>query len=294
MSQIAVVVPTMGSRCEIYEQFLAAWRTLFAKHSVCLVMVRDGDTPLLNVDGVMADIYAESLMGEDYDLLYTHNDGVRNAGFYYVAKHLPEVEVIITLDDDVLPIDDPIQAHLDALALRVPVSWLSTASEFMRGFPYGIRDEAEVVLSHGVWEGVKDWDAPTQLVNGNRDADFYRGPIPKGVYYPMCGMNLAFKRKLLPWMYFAPMGPRVHLDRFADIWCGIESKRVIDNEGWAVVTGYATVRHERASNVWSNLQKEARGLALNESYWRGDTTDPYFVEYSTQRTRWQKVMAQWN
>jgi len=252
--------------------------------------VQDGDTPLLQVDGETESICVETVMGDKYRLLYNHNDGVRNAGFYYVARALPQIEVIITLDDDVAPIGDTIQDHLDALDMYVPVSWMSTASEFMRGFPYGVRDEAEVVLSHGVWNGVRDWDAPTQLVRGNREVNFYRGPIPKGVFYPMCGMNLAFKRKLLPWMYFAPMGPRVGMDRFADIWCGIESKRVIDDKGWAVVSGYATVLHERASNVWSNLQKEARGLELNERFWQGDVEDPYFDEYRERREQWQGAM----
>jgi reversibly glycosylated polypeptide/UDP-arabinopyranose mutase len=146
------------------------------------------------------------------------------------------------------------------------------------------------VLSHGVWEGVADWDAPTQLVLGARPVTFYRGPIPKGVYYPMCGMNLAFARKLLPWMYFAPMGPRMGLDRFADIWCGIESKRAIDAHGWAVVSGYATVYHSRASNVWANLQKEAKGLPLNEGFWQGECDDPYFACYAGQYAAWQEAI----
>jgi reversibly glycosylated polypeptide/UDP-arabinopyranose mutase len=294
MSKVAVVVPTIPQRAAIYEQFLSIWHMTFAKHDIMLIQVLDGDEPTVTVDiGAGTPQPAHVVMGEDYDLLYNHNDGVRNAGFYYIAKHLPHIETIITLDDDVLPVGDPIQDHLDALDMRVPVSWLSTASEFMRGFPYGVRGEAEVVLSHGVWEGVKDWDAPTQLVNGNRDVNFYRGPIPKGIHYPMCGMNLAFKRKLLPWMYFAPMGPRVGMDRFADIWCGICSKRVIDARGWAVVSGYATVLHERASNVWSNLQKEARGLAYNETFWAGTSDDAYFVEYQALRARWEMAIQQW-
>ncbi len=164
---------------------------------------------------------------------------------------------------------------------------MGTCTPFPRGVPYNVRSEAEVVLSHGIWHGVKDWDAPTQLVLGNRDVTFYKGAIPKDVLYPMCGMNIAFKAKMLPYMYYAPMGHRVGLDRFADIWLGIESKKIIDKKGWAVVTGYAAVRHERASNVFVNLIKEAKGLGLNEEYGK----DEYFKLYKRQRERWQKYVS---
>jgi len=151
-----------------------------------------------------------------------------------------------------------------------------------------VREEAEVVLSHGIWEGDKDYDAPTQITQGNKECQFYQGAIPRGIYYPMCGMNIAFKRKLLPYMYFAPMGPRVGLDRFADIWCGIESKRVIDKNGWAVVSGYATVLHNKASNVYTNLTKEAKGIGWNEEFWKGKGNNSYFKLYRKNRKRWEE------
>lgn len=293
---IVVVVPTI--RPESFERFKDAWRDLFLKHSVDLLSVWDGDNPHLERESYYADDpyfgwSVEDIMGGDANLIYNKNDGCRNLGFWYVAKFLPDVKYIITLDDDVLPVGDTIQDHIDALNMRVPVSWITTGDKYTRGFPYCVREEAEVVLSHGVWNGVKDWDAPTQLVMGNPDMNFYKGSIPKGVYYPMCGMNIAFKRKLLPYMYYAPMGYRVGMDRFADIWCGIESKRVIDKNGWAVVTGYASVQHDRASNVFKNLQKEAKGLELNETYWKGEEKDPYFKLYKKKRTRWERLMRRY-
>lgn len=284
---IAVVVPTI--REDRWKVFRDSWSELFDKHEVKLITVWDGDTPDVSIDGVhLADI--NHIMGDDADLIFNRNDGVRNLGFAYVAKYLPEVEYIITLDDDVLPVGDTIADHITALQKRVPVSFFSHASEYLRGFPYNIRDEAEVVLSHGVWLGVKDWDAPTQLVKGDveRKIDFYTGAIPKGVRYTMCGMNIAFKRKLLPHMYFAPMFDG--LDRFADIWLGHESKKVIDENDWAVVTGHAKVYHSRASNVFKNLQKEALGLELNENYGEDD----YFKQYKVLRQRWKDLLSQWD
>lgn len=281
MPKIACIVPTI--REAYFKEFLKKWDNLFRQHEVSVVPVYDGEIPKLG--GIEST--AEELMGEYADLIYNYNSGVRNLGVAYVYKEMPEIEYFLTLDDDVFPNDnDPIQEHLDALNKKVPVSWLSTASEYMRGFPYAVREESEVVLSHGVWEGVKDWDAATQLTHGNREVDFYRGPIPKGIYYPMCSMNLMWKRKATPYMYMAPMGPRAGLDRFEDIWCGIESKRQFDKKGWAVISGMATCYHSRASNVFINLVKEAKGVGLNENYWSGTEEDTYFTEYKTQRKRW--------
>jgi reversibly glycosylated polypeptide/UDP-arabinopyranose mutase len=287
MSKIAVVVPTIREKS--LREFVKSWELLFSKHDVTLLVVHDGDNPYLEYKG--ESHYSPEILGKDIDLLYNKNDGVRNLGFAFIAKYLPKINTIITLDDDVTPINDPIEAHLMALKSPKPVSWLSTIiDEYPRGFPYGIREEAEVVLSHGVWEGVADWDAPSQLVNGNHPVEFYRGPIPKGVYFPLCGMNIAFKRKLLPYVYYAPMGYRVGLDRFADIWLGVVLKSVIDKKGLAAVSGYAPVYHQRASNVWQNLVKEAKGLELNETFWLNKSKNKYFKEYKKARKRWEKMI----
>jgi reversibly glycosylated polypeptide/UDP-arabinopyranose mutase len=281
---IAVIVPTIPARQEIFDIFMKAWQPLFDKHGVIFLKVLDGEKPTVN------DIPADKVMGKYADCLSNFNASIRNLGFAFVAKYLPDVEYIITLDDDEVPIGDTIADHISALNRRVPVSWISTAvDEYMRGFPYGIREEAEVVLSHGVWEGVADWDAPTQLVLGShRPVEFYKGPIPKGVYYPMCGMNIAFKRCMLPYIYQAPWADGVK--RFDDILTGVESKREIDAHGWAVVTGYARTLHERASNVFTNLENEATGMRLNEEFWSGKEEHPYFKTYRKKYEKWQKFL----
>jgi reversibly glycosylated polypeptide/UDP-arabinopyranose mutase len=273
------------------KKFKEAWFGLFIDHQVELIIVEDGKMPTV-YDGWKLDKIssAQMVMGQYSECLTNLNAGIRNLGFAYVARYLPEVEYIITLDDDEVPIGDPIQDHIDALNKRVPISWLSTAvDDYTRGFPYGVREEAEVVLSHGVWEGVADWDAPTQLVKGSHQPiEFYRGAIPKGIYYPMCSMNLAFKRKMLPYIFHAPWA--LGINRFDDIFTGITSKRVIDKKGWAAVTGYARVHHERASNTFTNLKHEAPGIELLETFWKGDESHPYFKIYKEKLKTWQKFI----
>jgi reversibly glycosylated polypeptide/UDP-arabinopyranose mutase len=281
----AIVIPTI--RPESMKTFIESWTPLIKKHSVKLITVIDGKNPM--VEGKSA----KEVMGKYAEAIVNFNGGVRNLGFAYVAKYLPEIEVILTLDDDVVPIGDTIQDHLDILDKRIHVSWMSTASEYMRGFPYKIRDEAEVVLSHGVWEGVADWDAQTQLAKGaHQPVEFPRSPIPKGIYFPLCIMNVAFKRKLLADMYMAPPVPKMNIGRSDDIFCGILAKRQIDKQNWAAVTGYARVHHERASNVHKNLRLEAKTINLMETFWRGDESHPYFKIYREKLKLYQEFIKQ--
>lgn len=284
MSNIAIVVPTVDYRADIFAKFMKAWQPLFDKHDVLFFKVLDGERPSVGENSI------EDIMGKYGDCLTNFNAGIRNLGFALIAKHYRHVEYIITLDDDESPIGDPIQDHLDALNRRVPVSWISTmVDDYSRGFPYGIREEAEVVLSHGVWEGVADWDAPTQLVKGShRVVEFYRGPIPKGIYFPVCAMNMAFKRCMLPYIYQAPWA--LGIKRFDDILSGVEMKRMIDARGWAAVTGYARVNHERASDVFTNLENEATGMRINETFWQGDETHAYYKIYRKKYALWQKFL----
>ncbi len=278
----AIVIPTI--RPESMKIFMEAWTPLIKKNKVKLITVFDGEHP--TVEGKTV----KQVMGKHADSLTNFNAGIRNLGFAYVAKFLPDIEAIITLDDDEVPIGDPIKDHINALNMHVPISWISTAvDDYTRGFPYKIRNEAEVVLSHGVWEGVADWDAQTQLAKGShRPIEFYKGPVPKGIYYPMCSMNLAFKRKMLPHIFHAPWA--LGVNRFDDIFTGIESKREMDKNGWAAVTGYARVHHERASNVHENIKHEAPGIELNETFWKGDESHQYFKIYREKLKIWQEFI----
>lgn len=278
--KIGVIVPTI--REEKFKEFFAAWAGLFEKHQVVLYIVRDGEKPTVNGESI------ESVMGKKYaSLIYNFNDGVRNLGF--AKAYQDGCDVFISLDDDVLPDGDPIQDHLDILNSHAPISWMNTVDDiYMRGFPYWARTEAEVVFSHGLWKGVYDFDASTQLVLGTQTPKHRKMPIPKGVLAPICVMNVAFKRKVMPFYYQAPMFK--NLNRFADIWSGIEVKKAIDENGWAMVSGYATIHHNRASNPFVNLVKEARGVGMNEKY--GE--DEYFKLYWKNLKLWQEFLKHYD
>jgi len=277
---IAIVVPTV--RPEQLKLFKEAWKDQIAQHNAELIIVHDGDSPYVEHNGTHS---LSEIMGKYEHLIYNKNDGVRNLGFAYAYKL--GADIIISLDDDTRPNGDTIGDHIAVLKTKKPVSYMNSVDDiYMRGFPYGIREEAEVVFSHGLWHGVYDFDASTQLLLGTPQPRHRKMPVPKGVLMPVCVMNVAFKAKVLPYYYQAPM--YADINRFADIWSGWEVKKAIDNEGWAMVTGYATVKHERASNPFVNLIKEARGVMMNETYGEGE----YFKLYQDNIKQWQQFLAE--
>lgn len=318
MSNIAVVVPTC--REERMSAFADAWRDLIRKHQAQLIWVIDGDTPKVFHDHrLTGKFYDPMILDMNYvfgiaddplpinkdneqfkEMIFNRTDAVRNLGFVFAANLIlnrnPD-SIIITLDDDVEPIGDPIQDHLDILSQRVPISWMSSTqfgTEYMRGFPYGVRDEAEVVMSHGIWTHVPDLDAVTQLKRpdliGGFLGPFYRGPVPRGVYMPICGMNVAFKMKALPYVYWSPMGPKaMGLGRWADIWMGVTAKDYFDEFNWAIFTGGAPVRHTRASNVWKNLEAEVTVLEMHESFWKQRVLMPGGENVSDRERKYRKL-----
>lgn len=338
--KIVVVIPTI--REAQYKSFIEAWKPLFTKHEVTLVTVWDGETPRADVYSYSKDIvetidYKECLYSIHKKLIYRYADACRNLGFIVAAQLKPDY--VLTLDDDVQPAvsytsvlgrtDDPIQSHLDVLQKRVPLGWINTAHDtelYLRGVPYNIRNEAPVMLSHGVWVGTPDFDGETQLkleqdkwtADLNRDPieyldsknhngvpyslPYYVGSIPKGVLFPLCGMNVMVRAEALPYLYFAPMGADTKvegLNRFSDIWMGISLKKKFDELGWACYTGGSTILHTRASDAKKNFEQEKLGRQWNEyitnyveqdSKWGSDLPSG-FVEYMTTYRRKREQFA---
>lgn len=309
--KIAVIVPTI--RPESWEVFFDKWIDLFRKHKVELFKVDDSKEQAICYRMIETNVHNSILFAEcgllapdferqpNKEWLFNKTDGCRNLGFYW-AEQLTKPDVFITLDDDVYPIGDPIQDHINALNMQVSPNWISTAQDWrVRGIPV-FGEKWPVMLSHGVWAGVPDFDAPTQLLNPNvQDVAFNRTNIPYGVLFPMCIMNVAFRRELLPWMYQSPMGQRLAEfglptgDRFADIWSGVVAKLACDLNQWGVVTGYSTIYHSRASNVFTNLRKESVFLEQNETFvqeWQDqETTNEYILLYRRMLNAWQKDLA---
>ncbi len=271
--EAVVVVPT--AREASLADFLDAWRDELA--TATILVVEDGPEPTFSAAGANVRHFAwcdiDEQLGDDAWIIPRGTGCVRSFGCWVAHQMRPEM--IVALDDDTRP--DPaypgfLDAHWARLQVAADRAWVSTLEDASpRGMPYFACDrEPRVVLNHGLWNGVPDFDAATQLVSNRVEiaTGWSDQTIPRGSYFPMCSMNIAWRTEFTAAMYFLLMGPDYPFDRFGDIWGGVLAKRVADHLGLAINSGSPGIRHERSSNVFANLAKESRGLAVNETFWR--------------------------
>ncbi|MEK7543660.1 MAG: hypothetical protein AAB557_02235 [Patescibacteria group bacterium] len=278
-SSVSIVIPTIRTL-----EFLDVWKNQLP--GVSLYIIEDHPTkelvtPIL--DGIRVhhysweDIHRE--FGDDEWIFSRKNAGIRSYGFW--KAYQDGADVIMTLDDDCYPAGDQLIAgHIDNLSYKAPASWMSVYPDpkhlYTRGFPYGVRDQKQTVISHGLWSGALDLDAKTEVVSGKLNEKPYpplRTIVPSEVFFPMSSMNLAFARVITPAMFFPmmgydPSGQPWGYDRYDDIWAGVFAKKICDHLGLAVVSGSPFVDHRKASDPGANLQKEKTGMAANETLWK--------------------------
>jgi reversibly glycosylated polypeptide/UDP-arabinopyranose mutase len=273
--KIAVVIPTIRDL-----DFLKEWVSEF-KNCYGIIIEDRAEKKIVSPKKYFKKLFHYSWQEIDRELgdrswiIPRRNAGIRNYGF--LKAYELGADITITLDDDCFPIKGQnfLQSHLDNLSLSAPDDWFPTYPHRKfyptRGFPYDIRNKKEVVMSHGLWSNILDFDAKTHLkyedVHMPAISSDLLEFIPKDYFFPMCSMNLAFKTKITPIMFFPPMGydnkgDHWGYDRFDDIWAGIFAKKVIDHLGYAVVNGSPFVEHKKASNVNENLKKEAKGIKI--------------------------------
>jgi hypothetical protein len=266
-----IVVPTIREQCIV--DFLEAWRDEFRGAKV--IVVEDNAERSFDIRGPNIDHYCHADIERDLGaaawIIPRKTDCVRSYGYLKASKLEPDL--IVTLDDDCLPLEPGFLAtHWRRLneSVKSP-AWVSTLDGITpRGVPYfETQRQLPCVLNHGLWESLPDFDAPTQLLQArtSQQATWTDRTIPVGSYFPMCGMNLAFRPEVVPALYFLLMGSGYEYDRFGDIWAGVIFKKIADHLGFSVNSGSPAVKHVRASNLWANLRKEAPGLEANEAFW---------------------------
>jgi hypothetical protein len=258
----AVVVPT--NRPDRITRFLDAWGPLFDKYNVQVSVIVDDEATWEQMPWFIP----------------RRSDMIRSLGFLRVHQRA-EVDYVLTLDDDTLPIAsqsgvDIFEQYQRVFEAGAPLSdyldvgALTTSQLQMRGFPYQDRQPSTVAVQYGGWHGVLDYDARTQL-DHPRGPERFKGvvlPVPLGTAVTGCIMNCAFRREVTPIMWQLPLLDGRY-NRWGDIWSGLIQKRVLDRIGQVmVVNGKASVLHERASDPNVNLERETPGIPFNENLWR--------------------------
>jgi reversibly glycosylated polypeptide/UDP-arabinopyranose mutase len=271
-SDVEVVIPTIRNL-----DFLESWRGVL--EGIHLIIIQDGDPEahLTIPDWADYELYnrrdIEAALGERSWVISSADASIRNFGFL-VAK----ATYIWTLDDDCLPMDtssNPLFEHLRNLQTNSTPKFFNTlydpyatGADFVRGFPYSLRQGVPTAISHGLWLHAPDYDAPTQLLKPDeRNTRFVNATltIPSGTLYPMCSMNVAFNRRLIgPAFMQGLMGNGMPWARYDDMFAGWASKVVCDHLNLGVKSGAPYIRHNKASNPFTNLRKEYMGLLWQE------------------------------
>lgn len=272
---VAVVIPS--NRPECLAKWYNAWRAHFEEHNAKLYVVWDDEQTRKEIDDAL---------GPRSWVIPWRTDCVRSWG--YLKAHWDGADVIVTLDDDCLPPPAMgnwfLDSHLGNLTSES--GWVSTIEAdrfYPRGYPKDSRAQ-RTAINHGLWENVPDVDGETQLTLGSvYNYAAVEKDIPPGKFFPMSGMNLAWKREVTPLMWFGlqgaePNGDRWGYDRFGDIWCGLFAKRVCDHLQYTIHSGYPVVWHDRASDPHRNAELEAPGKRVNEWLWRAVSHVPLSAE----------------
>ena len=280
-AKVFCVVPT--NRPESLRRFLAEWEGKGGWDHLVVVE----DVPALSKDRTEAvfDNWTECPvshyshteirreLGDDAWIVSKQDSACRCFGFYAAWK--AGADYVLTLDDDCYPDHIPIvRQHLDRMSLEY--RWVTSCPGLhVRGLPYRTMSGHQLppaAVNVGLWSGVPDLDAKTQLTSWSGRSDFTPPPgshsILPGQYVPVSGMNLMVARRALPLFYFPLMGEGQPYRRFDDIWAGVIAKKVMDHLGMRLTVGEPFVRHERASDSKVNLEKEAPGMLANEHFWR--------------------------
>ncbi|XP_014493607.1 alpha-1,4-glucan-protein synthase [UDP-forming]-like isoform X2 [Vigna radiata var. radiata] len=284
--EVDIVIPTIRNL-----EFLEKWRAFFQPYH--LIIVQDGD-PSKGIkvpEGFDYELYNRNdinrILGSKSHCISFKDSACRCFGFLLSKK-----KYIFTIDDDCFVAKDPsgkeinaLEQHLKNLLTPSTPFFFNTlydpfreGTDFVRGYPFSLREGVPTAASHGLWLNIPDYDAPTQLVKplerNTRYVDAVM-TIPKGTLFPMCGMNLAFNRELIgPAMYFGLMGDGQPIGRYEAMWAGWCMKVISDHLGFGVKTGLPYVWHSKESNPFVNLKKEYKGI-----YWQEELI-PFFQSVS--------------
>ena len=262
----ALVIPSIREK-NLFE-FLDYWGELPFK----IFVVEDNPTKTFNINGLNHYSWKEidEILGKDSWIISHRDSAIRSFGF--LMAYQAGAEYIFTLDDYCAPIHlfDFEEQHLSAINNHS--QWTeSYHGKRTRGIPYRNKGSiTNIVLNVGLWTGHPDLDS-VQTLNGDSEKWQHQihptKIIPYGQYFPMCGMNMCFKREATPLMYFPLMGEGYPYKRFDDIWCGIIAKKICDHLGYLITCGPPYINHQKASDPFINLVKEAPGIAANEKFW---------------------------
>ncbi|XP_050257431.1 UDP-arabinopyranose mutase 1-like [Quercus robur] len=153
------------------------WRPFLQPYH--LIIIQDGDPykVIKVLDGFKYELYnknnVDRVLGPKARCISFMGSVCRCFGFLVSKK-----KYIFTIDDNCFVAKDPSRKEINALAehiqnLLTPSTSLffntlydpyGDGADFVRGYPFSLREGVSTAISHGLWLNIPDYDAPTQLV----------------------------------------------------------------------------------------------------------------------------------
>jgi len=232
---------------------------------------------------------AKEDLGEDA-YIFPHKAGACR-GYGLLKAYEMGYDVILTIDDDVWPIDGEnfVGKHLRALNGKGDGCWwnpfkniIGLEKYYSRGFPYNVRENSEVVLNQGIQLHGADVDSIT-LQECNAESGIFPHVgnctyiphgviIPNGSYTTIAYTSVAIKRKAMPVYYSQLMNTEVDgkmIGRFDDIWSGVFLQRIARHFDCCVSHAPPMSDHRKIPRpLQKDIDAEAPGIKLNEDMWK--------------------------
>eukprot|EP00798_Chlamydomonas_sp_ICE-L_P016427 gene16427-22641_t len=261
-SDVDVLISTSGASGL---DFLDGWKNILSPYHLIIVIYGGGAKPALPA-GFNADLYTSddfAQLGSSASCLTTTKRGCISFGILMSTK-----KYVLVLDEYCVPAPEPksttpmdtLQAHVDNLDepstpffFNTLYDPFRTGADFVRGYPFSLRDGVPTAISHGLWLNVPDYDAPTRMVKPRERNHRYVDAtltVPRGVMFPMSSLNLAFNRELIGVALYMAEGQE-------DIWAGWCSKVIADHLGYGIKTGLPYVINETPKGAIDAMNKDA-------------------------------------
>lgn len=264
--------------------FLESWRPFFTRYHLIIIKDPDMKEDLKIPQGFNHQIYTKSDIEKTIGTTkFINFSGHSSRYFGYLIS---SKKYIVSIDDDCYPardlnnnIIDAISQHMTNLKTPATPFFFNTlydpyckGTDFVRGYPFSLRNGVDCALSCGLWLNLPDYDAPTQVVKRNERNMRYVDAVltvPLQTMMPVSGINIAFDRELvgpamISGLRLAGEG-KLRWETMEDIWCGLCVKVVCDHLGYGVKSGLPYVRREESgSGALESMKKEWEGVKLME------------------------------
>eukprot|EP00897_Mesotaenium_endlicherianum_P002712 jgi/Mesen1/2469/ME000158S01659 len=262
--------------------FLENWRPFFQPFHIIIVQAGEVARPLKIPHGFDCRVITREDIKKILGLKASYIP-VRESACRCIGWLLSKKRYVFTLAENCLVAEDPysresidaVQQHITNLSTAATPFFFNTlydpyreSTDFVRGYPFSLREGTPTAISHGLWLNVPDYDAPTRMVKpSERNAHYVDAvvSIPKGALFPMSSLNLAFDRDLIgPAMYFPFLGEGHPIGLHGDMWAGWCAKVICDHLGYGAKSGLPYVSHENPNSAFVNLKKEYPGIMWQE------------------------------